>query len=174
MGSREVSVSVTGLHPNKIRRTLGPLLLGLLAWLAPAATGTQVDAKMVWVEVEAALGEEGEAMVQYKIRWRVDGGTMGGFYFQGERARLRWHEPGCGALLADGSRIDLDIKDLGNRYDILLAGGRRYGPGEITFVLTYFADYGACGYLDRTTSAEHGELVGFNWPPVQRNDCLNY
>jgi len=118
-----------------------------------------VDAQLQWVEVEAALAPDGKAMVRYHVRWNVRGGDMGGFYFQGEQGRIRWHRLGCGAVTTDGREYKLDLIDLGDRWDVLLASGQRYGPGTITYVLTYFTDYAAAGHLAPTTSPEHGDLV---------------
>ena len=113
-------------------------------------------------------------MVQYKVHWRVNRGTMGGFYFQGEQGKIDWHRPGCGAVVNGQRRFDLDLRDLGNRWDVLLSRGQRFGPGEITYVLTYFTDYAAVGHLATTTSPEFGELVVFNWAPVQWDEALEH
>ena len=141
--------------------------------LAKTASG-QLQADMQWVEVEAALSPNGKAMVQYKVHWRVDRGTMGGFFFQGEQGSIQWHQPGCGAVVDGERRYDLDLRDLGGRWDVLLARGQRFGPGEITYVLTYFTDYSVAGHLATTTSPEHGELVVFNWAPVQWDQVLDH
>jgi len=99
---------------------------------------------------------------------------MGGFYFQGEQGQIDWHEPGCGAVVNGQRRYDLDLRDLGDRWDVLLDGGQRFGPGEITYVFTYFTDYAAIGHLAKTTSQELGELVVFNWAPVQWDEALEH
>ena len=57
---------------------------------------------------------------------------------------------------------------------MLLARGQRFGPGEITYVLTYFTDYAAVGHLATTTSPEFGDLVVFNWAPVQWDEALEH
>ncbi len=148
------------------------LVLGL-AWSA-AAPAWAVDAAMRWVEVEVALSPDMKAMVQYKVCWNVSSGTMGGFYFQGERARIAWHAPGCGAVVNGQNRYRLDIRDLGDRWDVLLAEGQRFGPGEIVYVMTYFADYGQAGHLEKTHSPEHGDLVVFHWAPVEWDSPLEH
>ena len=152
------------------------LLLGLLLASVSLVRNVQaqVQADLRWVEVEAALSPDGKAMVQYKVRWNVQRGTMGGFYFQGEQGSIQWHRPGCGAVVNGQRRYDLDLVDLGNRWDVLLADGQRYGPGEITYVFTYFTDYAAAGHLANTTSPELGELVVFNWAPVQWDEEIEH
>ena len=131
-------------------------------------------ARMRWVEVEVALSPQKQAMIQYKVHWKVQRGTMGGFYFQGETGRIDWHRPGCGAVTDNGKKYQLDLRNLGNKWDVLLAGGQRFGPGEITFVLTYFTDLAASGHLAKTTSPELGDLVVFNWAPVQWDAPLEH
>ncbi len=40
-------------------------------------------AKLEFVEVEARIFEDGKASVLYTVRYRVTGGELHGFYFQG-------------------------------------------------------------------------------------------
>jgi hypothetical protein len=146
----------------------------VLGYGGTSAWAQSLQADLRWVEVEVALSPDGRAMVQYKVRWNVTRGTMGAFYFQGEQASIDWHRPGCGAVVDGQRRYDLDLKNLGDRWDVVLAGGQRFGPGEITFVLTYFADYAAAGHVAETKSPEFGELVVFNWAPVQWDEALEH
>ena len=91
------------------------LLLGIIVLTGcPARTAVaQVQADLRWVEVEAAVSPNGKTMVQYKVHWKVNRGTMGGFYFQGEQGRIDWHRPGCGAVVNGQRRFDLDLRDPG-------------------------------------------------------------
>ena len=74
-------------------RLEGLFLCFLFALFNPEdSCALQTDLK--WVEVEVALSPGEKAMVQYKIRWSVTSGDMGGFYFQGEQGRIDWHKPG--------------------------------------------------------------------------------
>jgi hypothetical protein len=146
----------------------------VLGYGGTSAWAQSLQADLRWVEVEVALAPDGRAMVQYKVRWNVTRGTMGAFYFQGEQAPIDWHGPGCGAVVDGQRRYDLDLKNLGDRWDVVLAGGQRFGPGEITFVLTYFADYAAAGHVAATKSPEFGELIVFNWAPVQWDEALEH
>ena len=132
-----------------LQRSVLQLLLAVLCILAPSAS-IAVDAHLKWVEVEVTLSPEMKAMVQYKVCWNVRGGTMGGFYFQGERGDIAWNRRACGAVVNGEKRYDLDLRDLGNRWDVLLANRQRFGPGEIIYVLTYFSNYQAAGHLIRT------------------------
>ncbi|RMF83075.1 MAG: hypothetical protein D6744_05385, partial [Planctomycetota bacterium] len=167
---------MTDTNQRRRRVWLTVFACAFAAAAAQIAGAQSVRADLKWVEVEVALDPSGKAMVQYKLRWNVQRGTMGGFYFQGESAAIQWHRPGCGALTAGNRQIryQLDLRDLGDRWDVLLADGQRYGPGEITYVLTYFADYGAAGYFAKTRSPEHGDLVAFNWAPVQWDESLEH
>jgi hypothetical protein len=45
-----------------------------------------------------------------------------------------------GAVVDGNKNYQLAVKNLGNRWDILLADRQRFGPGDITFVLTYFTN----------------------------------
>ena len=156
-----------------LQRSVLQLLLAVLCILAPSAS-IAVDAHLKWVEVEVTLSPEMKAMVQYKVCWNVRGGTMGGFYFQGERGDIAWNRRACGAVVNGEKRYDLDLRDLGNRWDVLLANRQRFGPGEIIYVLTYFSNYQAAGHLIRTTAADQQQLVAFDWAPVQWDEPLEH
>jgi hypothetical protein len=99
---------------------------------------------------------------------------MSGFYFQGEAFKPAWNLDRCYADLENGQRVPLDIKDLGSgRYDIILAGSKRFS-GRAYYNFNYAGDFSKAGLIGRTTSPEHGELVYFDWAPVEWDEDLEY
>ena len=118
-------------HHYLWRQVQGAWLLLLCAlFLFPGGAGAAVDAQMQWVETEVALAPNGKAMVQYKVHWKVNSGTMGGFYFQGERGRIQWQDPGCGAVVDGQNRYSLDLRNLGTSGTSCWAAGRGSVPGK--------------------------------------------
>ncbi|MEE8524135.1 MAG: hypothetical protein V3T72_09410 [Thermoanaerobaculia bacterium] len=113
----------------------------------------------------------GGAEVTYQARWHT-AGTMSGFYFQGTAGVPRF--TGGVAELPDGSNVPLSIDPLGGRWDIVLADGRRWGPGEATYTFTYETDLAAPGMMAPTTSPEGEPLVVLNWAPVEWDEPLEH
>ncbi len=126
-----------------------------------------------FVETDVSLRPDGKATIVYKIAIAPQGMRLHGFYFQGYSDRPHFDFSQCYAT-ANGTRYALDIKDLGDKYDVVLAGGRSVNDGQVIYILTYGTDLAASGYLARTTSSEHGKLVVLNWSPVQWDDRLGH
>src|SRR5512141_960891 len=104
------------------------LAVTLLAAGVPAALA---QGQLDWVEVELVLDGDGRATVTYQARWRTSG-TMHGFFFEGEAARPTFR--GGEADLPGGRRVPLSISTAGaHRWDVVLAGGEAWGPGEATY-----------------------------------------
>jgi hypothetical protein len=126
--------------------------LPLAAALLAAAPAALAQGQLSWVEVEIVVDGDGRAAVTYQVRWRTSG-TMHGFYFQGEAARPRFR--GGEAALPGGRTVPLSITPAGaNRWDVVLAGGEAWGPGEAPAAF-YDADLAAAGLVavtDRLTA----------------------
>ena len=104
-----------------------------------------LSADLKWVEVDLSLWQDGRADFVYKVRWEVLDGTMSGFYFDESTVDPYFDRDNSYAIDEYGRKYPLEIKDLGARYDIILANGRRYGPGEITYIFHYGGDLGRSG-----------------------------
>ncbi|MCA9635427.1 MAG: hypothetical protein KC420_05270, partial [Myxococcales bacterium] len=139
-----------------------------LTWSGPASA----DNDLRWVEVEVHVAADGGAQVRYQTRWSSTGG-MHGFYFQGSAGQPRWRMAESVAELPDRSNVPLEIVDLGGRWDIILAGGRDWGPGEATYFFSYDVDLVDAGVFG-TTAADDGARVFFNWSPVEWDEALDH
>lgn len=146
--------------------------LAWLTWLiAPLSAGAT---EWKFVETDLSLRPDGKATIVYRVAIDPQGMQLHGFYFQGYTGRPHFDFSQCYALGPDGSRHALDIKDLGDKYDVVLSGGKAIGRGQVIYVLTYGTDLATTGHLARTTSSEGGELAVLNWSPVQWDDRLGH
>ena len=75
---------------------------------------------------------------------------------------------------AAGQRYELDIRNLGDKYDIVLAQGRAVSQGRVIYIFTYGTDLAASRRLALTTSPEQGELAVLNWSPSQWDQPLGH
>ncbi|MEO0107254.1 MAG: hypothetical protein ABIL46_07995, partial [candidate division WOR-3 bacterium] len=131
-----------------------------------------VDLK--WVEVDVALWQDGRADFVYKIRWNVISGSMSAFYLEGLSVEPFFDYQNSHALDEYNNKYPIDIKDLGGgKYDIVLSKGKRYGPGQITFIIHFGGDLGRSGNL-AVTQSEFGELVVFHWAPPQWDEPMEH
>ena len=148
------------------------LLLCATALLAASAAPALAQGQMDWVEVQLALDADGHAAVTYETRWRTSG-TMHGFTFQGEAATPRFR--GGEAVIPGGKRVPLSITPAeGNRWDVVLAGGQSWGPGEATYTFSYDADLAAAGFVSLTRPPDSPPLTVFNWSPVEWDEPLDH
>jgi hypothetical protein len=79
----------------------------------------------------------------------------------------------CWADLSDGTGSALSIADLGNRFDVVLAGGKGFG-GKVYFNPTYGGDFVGAGLIGHTTASDGKKMVFFDWGPVQWDGSLKY
>ena len=138
------------------RQLLRPIaaLRGLVtaALLAAGAGLASAENTIEWVEVGLVLDGAGRATVTYQVRWRATE-PMHGFYFQGEAASPLFREGT--AELPGGRQVPLSISPAGSdRWDVVLAGGEAWGPGEATYTFSYEADLAAAGLVDLTRRAD--------------------
>ncbi|PKL07428.1 MAG: hypothetical protein CVV51_14170, partial [Spirochaetae bacterium HGW-Spirochaetae-7] len=157
---------------TRFKPSLGVLMLVL----ASTAVGTSwaLTSDLVSSETTVVLRPDGKADVYYVVEWNVTGGDMSGFYFQGEAFKPVWNLDRCWADLPGGVRQPLLVKDLGNgRYDVILSAGRRFS-GRAYYSMNYAGDFAAAGLVGTTTSPEHGDLVYFDWAPVEWDEVLEY
>ena len=118
-----------------LARAVRALRVALLAFaLSHAAAALALaQGQLKWVEVALALDADGQARVTYQVRYGTSG-TMHGFYFEGEAAEPRFR--GGTAELPGGEQVPLSITRVdGSKWDVVLAGGRAWGPGEATYTL---------------------------------------
>ncbi|HCX96069.1 MAG TPA: hypothetical protein DHU26_03600, partial [Spirochaetaceae bacterium] len=132
-----------------------------------------LEARLVSAEIYLTLGSDGKAVVQHSLVWNVSSGTMGGFYFQGEKAPFVWDMERCWADLPDGTRQPLEIKRAGDKWDILLARGKRTN-GLSTWVLTYGTDLLAADMSGLTQKADGEKLFFFHWAPPEWDQALDH
>ncbi len=117
--------------PAKTRSGTRPLAQAICAAIlcfviaGPASALGELD----WVEVQMVLDDAGRAEVTYQARWRTSE-PMRGFYFKGTAGTPSF--TGGSAELPDGRSVPLSIGRDGDRWDIVLDGGIRWGPGEAT------------------------------------------
>ncbi|KPK62401.1 hypothetical protein AMJ83_11100, partial [candidate division WOR_3 bacterium SM23_42] len=128
------------------------------------ATLISLSADLRWVEVDVSLWQDGRADFVYRVRYDILSGAMHGFYLQGVSVVPYFNHENSYAVDEYGKTYDLAINDLGGKYDVLLAQGQAYGPGEITFIVHFGGDLARSGNLVTTTS-EFGELVVLHWAP---------
>jgi hypothetical protein len=147
---------------------LSAALLPLLA--AAAAAGPH----MLWNEVDVVLDRDGKAQVSYTSRWDTSGGTLHGFYFEGFQETPVFDLNNAYALDGAGNRYPLAINRLsGTKYDIILADGKAFTGGEVTYFFRYAADLEASGNVTQTMAGDK-QLTVFNWAPVQWDDPLRH
>ncbi|MEW6550383.1 MAG: hypothetical protein AB1407_13070, partial [Spirochaetota bacterium] len=159
------------IRGKKTRAPLGVLAALLILFLAPAALPA-LSTDLESADITVVLGTEGKAEVFYRLYWKASGGKMHGFYFQGEAFEPVWNLERCFADLGDGSRVPLEIKALGSgRYDVVLERGKGF-TGEAYYFLNYAGDFGSAGLVGLTRSEESGELIYFDWAPVQWDEPL--
>ena len=128
-----------------------------------------------FVEAAVDLKKDGSAVVAYTVGWNVTGGSMGGFYFSGnENLKIEKFASESYAIDSTGRRHSLEITLLReDYYDILLADGARGSEGPLSYVFYFAANFSDAGYLSKTVSDEFGELVVFNWSPVQWGEAYH-
>lgn len=127
-----------------------------------------------FVEADLSLRPDGKATVVYRVAVDPQGMQLHGFLFPASANRPHFDRTACFATGPDGTRYGLDIKDLGDKYDIVLAEGKAVSRGTVLYVFTYGTDLSSAGHLARTASSEHGELAVLNWAPVQWDDRLGH
>jgi hypothetical protein len=133
-----------------------------------------LDADLVSTEVTLNLRPDAKVEVYYRIEWNVTSGTMNAFYFQGEAFDPAWDMQRTYVDLPGEVRHPLRIDDLGGgKFDVQLADKKRYS-GRAYFNLVYAGDFTAAGLLGLTTSQDLGELVYFDWAPVEWDDAMTY
>ena len=115
------------------------------------------------MEVEVHLQGNGKAHVTYRVHWSNTGTDMHGFYLQGTAGKPSF-KPSV-AVLPSGRKVPLKIKRAGNKWDVILAKGRGWGPGEATYVVQYETDLFAAKRVDLTTKGSESLMV-FNWAAV--------
>jgi len=133
-----------------------------------------LTADLRWVEVDVSLWQDGRADFVYKIRWNVISGSMSAFYLEGLSVEPFFDYENSYALDEYNNKHPIDIKDLGKgKYDIVLSKGKRYGPGQITFIIHFGGDPGRSRNLALTQS-EFGELVVLHWAPPQWDEAMEH
>jgi len=179
--------NIPGLH-NFLAVTL---VAGIAALLAFPPICAAAGFKMNWVESEVTLDRDGKARVSYSVRWTASGGPLHGFYFEGLQESPVFDRAGAYALDGAGNRYPLEINKLSDKkYDIVLADGRAFTDGKITYFFRYTADLERSGSLALTDfppssdpeapaqvrraggGAGDKRLVVFNWAPVQWQDAM--
>jgi hypothetical protein len=146
------------------------MLVSIGLWGQPLAA---LEAQAESVEIFLTLHSDGKAVVRHSIVWDVSSGTMGGFYFQGEQAPMVWDAERCWADLPNGTRTPLDIKNAGDKWDILLSQGKRTS-GFSPWVLTYGADLAAANMVGLTDKSDGEKLFYFHWAPPQWEQPLDH
>src|SRR5208282_4698550 len=126
-----------GIGKQQMKRKL---LIGLLIFCAASWTSFGLSAVLASVETDVVLRSDGKALFFESLAWLATGGQMHGFYFEGAAVRPVFNLDQCYADLAGNVRVGLDISDMGGgKYDVVLAGGRRF-TGSAMYFLAYGGD----------------------------------
>ncbi|MCK5057733.1 MAG: hypothetical protein KAT34_13825, partial [Candidatus Aminicenantes bacterium] len=157
----------------KLRETKQILLTLLLlfgVFLLPLTAG---KGRILFVETEVDLKQNGEAVVGYTVRWEVLSGELHGFYFQGnDRLKAAMVPDNSYAVDSSEREYKLDISYVGSgKWDIILANGQGVSRGTVTYVFYFTANFAAAGYLAPTTTDTGQKLAVFNWAPVQWDEA---
>jgi hypothetical protein len=122
------------------------LLLLFGVFLLPLTAG---KGRILFVETEVDLKQNGEAVVGYTVRWEVLSGELHGFYFQGnDRLKAAMVPDNSYAVDSSEREYKLDISYLGSgKWDIILANGQGVSRGTVTYVFYFTANFAAAGYL---------------------------
>ncbi|MCK4533737.1 hypothetical protein KAU39_08110, partial [bacterium] len=100
--------------------------------------------------------------------------NLHGFYFKGFVGSPVFDYENVYAVDKQGNRYPLEIKKLSSKkYDIILAGGKAFDNGEITYFFRYANDLQMSGNVTQTDS-EFGRLAVFNWAPVQWDEGFQH
>lgn len=149
------------------------LVCFILFFLAPALSFAG-DFRLRWVEADVILDKDGKAQISYTVRWACRDANLHGFYFEGFTGVPYFDYKNSFAEGQDGTRYNLDIKQLSSRkFDVVLSDGRAFNNGEITYFLRLSTDLQESGNLTQTDS-KFGRLAVFNWAPVQWNERLEH
>jgi hypothetical protein len=117
------------------------LTICVLASTALAGTG-----RLQFVETDVILYPNGQASVKNTVRYRVLSGEFHGFYFGGLGNLTAYFDTETAFGIDSGGRTyKLDIKNLGDKYDIVLANGRGVRSGEVTYTFRFGTDMGDAG-----------------------------
>ena len=132
------------------RMWMAALIMLLMPAIAPAGTG-----KLQFVETDVILYSNGQASVKYAVRYKVLSGDFHGFYFGGlDRLKAYFDTETASAIDSNGRTYKLEIKNLGNKYDIVLANGQAVRSGEITYLFRFGTSMRDAGYLAHTTAPD--------------------
>ena len=145
----------------------GRIFLSACLLVAAGGVAAALDADLVSTEVSLNLRPDATVEVFYRIEWNVTSGTMNAFYFQGEAFKPAWDMQRTYVDLPGEIRHPLRIDDLGGgKFDVQLADRKRYS-GRAYFNLSYAGDFADAGLLGLTTAKDRGELIYFDWAPVE-------
>ncbi|MBN1268163.1 MAG: hypothetical protein JXB04_01125, partial [Kiritimatiellae bacterium] len=147
----------------------------LLCWLCACAPGSaRGGATFQWVEADVSLRPDFKATVMYSVCLRAEG-NLHGFYFQGAEEQVIFDEANARAFFNNNQdSLPIEIKPMrGNKWDIILADGRAIDSGDVIYRFTYATDFAQSGHAG-VTKSEFGELVYFNWAPVQWDSPLQH
>jgi hypothetical protein len=113
--------------------------------------------------------------VKNTVRYRVLSGEFHGFYFGGLGNVTAYFDTETAFGIDSGGRTyKLDIKNLGDKYDIVLANGRGVRSGEVTYTFRFGTNMRDAGYLAHTRSSEGNDLIVFNWAPSEWDEPMEH
>jgi len=133
-----------------------------------------LSADIQWVEADVSLLNDGRADFIYKVHYYVSSGELHGFYLEGISVTPYFDYKGSNAVTAAGVTYPLDINSVGSgKWDVILADGRGFGPGGITYIVHFGGDLALSQNLAKTKS-DFGELVVLHWAPAQFDEPLEH
>jgi hypothetical protein len=134
------------------------MMMSVLASVALAGAG-----KLQFVETEVLLYPNGQARMEYTVRYKVLSGDFHGFHFGGlDRLKPYFDSDAAFGIDFNGKTYKLDIRNLGDKYDIILANGQGVRSGEVTYKFRFGAGMVDAGYLAHTHAADGKDLIVFN------------
>ncbi len=145
----------------------------VLAGSLPAVAGT---GSLEFVETDVQLYEDGRAVVEYVVRWRVLSGEFHGFYFGGwDRLTPVFDLENAWAIADNGKKYRLDIlRYNSDTMDIILANGQGVSSGGLVYRFRFACEMDDAGYLAKTTASEDRKLVVFHWAPTEWDSRLDH
>ncbi|HPQ40898.1 MAG TPA: DUF2207 domain-containing protein, partial [bacterium] len=153
------------------------LLIFVIAILTAVIPASRAGTGSIeFVETNVQLYEDGRALVEYLVRWRVLSGEFHGFYFSGyDRLIPVFDLDNAWAVTDSGQKYRLEIKRYKrDTFDIILADGQGVSSGTVTYRFRFLCEMDDAGYLAPTTTDDGRDLVVFNWAPTQWDQRLDH
>ncbi len=137
--------------------------------------GARGNRQLQFVETDVILYPNGQASVKYTVRYRVLSGDFHGFYFGGlDRLSAYFDTNTAFGIGPEGKKYKLDIKNLGDKYDIVLANGRLSVRGKFHTSSVLARACATPGTWRTRGIVEGNDLMVFNWAPAEWDEPMGH